>query len=258
MAPSHRKVESPSRHMYSAETHDPPAAAQIDEDHPRTHDIAQARGQRGARHSPAEDEDEHVVQRDIDDRRNGVAKHSVIGRPVEADKEHPRAEQGAERQERREPVHVLHGQRQQAVRTAQQPGNCGSVPGNEEAVCRQQQRRNHHGLRHVDTRDLDFPLREVDRGHDRGPDAEHQSDACADEEQRGGDVDRGQGVAADAAAHENPVRDNEYGRENHPQHGRNQQFAEQFRNVHAAEINTVFHKARFSECKDTRLRPGKN
>lgn len=51
---------------------------------------------------------------------------------------------------------------------------------------------------------LTFPCAMVDRRHDRRPDAEHQSDARADEEQRRGDVDGGQRVAADAASHEIP------------------------------------------------------
>ena len=119
---------------------------------------------------------------------------------------------------------------------------------------RQQQRRDHHGLRHVDSRGPGLPLRKVDRGHDRSPDAEHQSDARADEEQRGGDVDGGQGVAADTTAHENSVRNDERGRENHPQHGGDQQFAKQFRNIHAAEINavsTIFHNLYFWDYKDS-------
>ena len=256
-------IASSQAHAFAAqlhpfETHDPPAVAEVDEDHRGAHDITQTRGECGAHHPPTEDEDENIVQRDVDDRRNCIAEHGIVGRPVETDEEHPRAEQGAEGQERREPVHVLHGQRQQTLRAAQQPGHPGSIPSDEEAVCRQQQRRDHHGLRHVDACDLDLPLRKVDRGYDRSPDAEHQPDARADEEQRGGDVDRGQGITADAAAHENPVRDDEHGRENHPQYGGDQQFPEQFRNIHAAEIDTVFHNSCFLDCKDRVFRPGKS
>ena len=77
--------------LHTAQAHDVAAASQVAEDHPRTHDITEARGQRRTRHAPAEDEDENVVQHDVDDRRNGVAKHRVVGRPVEPDEEHARA-----------------------------------------------------------------------------------------------------------------------------------------------------------------------
>lgn len=62
----------------------------------------------------------------------------------------------------------------------------------------------------------------------------------------------------DAASHENPVGDHENSRENHSQNGGDQQFPKKLRNLHAAEINTVFHRIRFLECKDTRFRPGES
>ena len=95
---------------------------------------------------------------------------------------------------------------------------------------------------------------EVDRRHDRSADTEHQSHACIDEEQRRRDIDCRQRVAADAAADENAVRDDERRRENHSQNGRDQQFAEQPRNLHAAEVDTVFHDFVFWECKDNASR----
>ena len=155
-------------------------------------------------------------------------------------------------------MHVLHGQRKEPFGAAQQQGHLTGAGSDQEAVRRQKERRHRNGLRDVDARRLDLPLRKVDRRHDRRPDAEHQSDARADEEQRRGDVDGGQRVAADAASHENPVRDHENGRENHSQNGGDQQFPKKLRNLHAAEINTVFHRIRFLECKDTRFRPGES
>lgn len=210
--------------LHPAETHDVAAAAQVAEDHGRSHDIAQARSQRRTHHAPAEDENENVVQYDVDNGGNRIAEHRIVGRPVEPDEEHARTQQCAERQERREPVHIFHRQREEPLGTAQQQRYFAGVKGDQETVHRQQERRHHDGLRDVDTRRLDLPLREVDRRHDRSPDTEHQPDARADQEQRRGDVDRRQRIAADAASHENPVRDYENGRENHPQDGGDQQF----------------------------------
>ena len=227
--------------LHPAEADDVAPAGEVGEDHRRTDHIAETRGQRRAEHAPVQQEDEHVVEHDVDQGRNGIAPHRIVGRTVEPDEEHAGAEQGAERQEGNEPVHVLEHEGLQPLRAAQQPGHLRSEEADRKAVGGQNQRRNRNGLRHVDACRLDLAVRKVDRGHDRSPHTEHQPHARIDEEQRRGDVHRGQRIAADTAPDEDAVRDDECGRKQHPQHRGDQQPAEQPRNLHVAEVDTVFH-----------------
>ena len=54
-------------------------------------ELSDDRGHRRAGDAHVQHEDKDGVQHDVDDRRNGVAKHRVVGRPVEPDEEHARA-----------------------------------------------------------------------------------------------------------------------------------------------------------------------
>lgn len=240
-----RQAQAFAACLHAAEANPAATPAQVDDNHHRPDDIPQTCGQCRPQHAPAADEDEDVVQHDVDDGRHDVAKHGVVGRAVQTDEEHPGAQQRAEGQERHKPAHVLDGQRQQPLGTAQQPRHLGHKERNHEAVEGQQQRRDDDGLRDVDTGRAELTVRKVNRRHDRRPDTEHQTDPRADEEERRGDVDRRQSVAADAVADEDAVRDDEGDREDHPQHRRDQQTPEQLRNVHPCEIDTVFHRFRF-------------
>ena len=240
---AHRQPQALQAQLDALQADDVPALQEVEENHQRPEDVAQAGGQCGAEHTPLENVDEQPVEEDVDERGHDVAGHGIVGRAVEPHEEHARAEQRAEHQEGYEPVHVFYGQREQPFAAAQQAGHLLHIAQDGRGIGNEQQGRDDDGLRYVDACHLRLAVRQMDGCHDRRPDTEHQRHARIDEEQRSGDVDRRQRVATDAFAHKDAVRNDEDGRKHHAQHGGYQQLPEQGGDVHAAEVDAVFQRS---------------
>ena len=215
------------------------AAQHVPQHHARAYDIADARCDGRACEPPPEFEDEEVVEYDVYAGRHDVARHGEPGRAVEPHDEHQDVEDGQRREEEREPHEVFARGNHQLGRRAQQQQQRFVAMDQQGAEQRDQQGRYDQRLRDVDLGHAAFALCQVHRRHHRAAHAEHQPEPRAEREERGGEVDCRQCVAADAAAYEYPVGDDEHRREDHPHDRGEKKAAEEFADRRAFVIDTV-------------------
>ena len=146
---------------------------------------------------------------------------------------------GQRREEEREPHEVFARGNHQLGRRAQQQQQRFVAMEQQGAEQRDQQGRYDQRLRDIDLGHAAFALCQVHRCHHRAAHAEHQPEPRAEREERGGEVDCRQCVAADAAAYEYPVGDDEHRREDHPHDRGEKKAAEEFADRRAFVIDTV-------------------
>ena len=214
-------------------------AQHVPQHHARAYYVADSRCDGRAREPPPEFEDEKIVEHDVDRGRHDVARHGEPWCAVEPHDKHQDVEYGQRREEEREPHEVFARGNHQFGRRAQQQQQRFVAKDQQGAEQHDQQCRYEERLRDVDLGHAAFALRQVHRCHHRAAHAEHQPEPRAEREERGGEVDCRQCVAADAAAYEYPVGDDEHRREDHPHDRGKKKAAEEFADCRAFVIDTV-------------------
>lgn len=205
--------------------------------------VADARGDGGARQTPAADEDEDVVEYNVEPRGQQVAAHHEIGGSVEPHGEHQNVEEGDGHEERYEPQEVFACGSEQRGRRAQQSEH--GLPCGHEHDGGEREARGRYGerLRNVDARHAGFAAREVYRCHDRAAHAEHEPETRGEGVDRCNEIDGRQSVAAHAASDKDAVRYDEDRRTDHPQHRGQEKAQEEAADCGVSEIDAVaFHR----------------